>query len=318
MVSGSFKDRIRDSGRIFLVAVGGDSGSGKSTFVRGITEMLGADLVSSFSLDDYHSLDREQRKKKKITPLNPRANNLSKLAADLRRLKSGKSIMKPVYNHADGTFGAPVKFKPTPVVIIEGLHPLYNESLRRLSDFKIFVDPDKRIKRMWKLKRDVRDRGHKKADVLAEMMVREPDYEKFIDVQKIYAEVVIEIHPTEVSETDDIYSIKLIQLGADMPLGELDLSIDLSTLLHLSERNFSLKFQKDTCFGHPVGVLTMDGEIHRDVVKNLEDRISAYTGKRKLALFSNKHYISTTNLAQLILCWRFIEKVDSLLSRKKR
>jgi phosphoribulokinase len=150
------------------------------------------------------------------------------------------------------------------------------------------------------------------------MLAREPDYEKFIDVQKIYAEVVIEVHPTEVSEESDIYAIKLIQQSANMPLGELDLSIDLSTLLHLSERNFSLKFQKDTLYGHHVGVLTMDGEIHRDVVRNLEDKISAYTGKKKLALFSNRQYISTTNLAQLILCWRFIEKVDCVLSRGKR
>ncbi|MBN2013734.1 MAG: phosphoribulokinase [Candidatus Altiarchaeota archaeon] len=310
----SFKERLFGSDRVFVVGVAGDSGSGKTTFVEGIKRILGDDLVSSFSLDDYHSLDRKQRKEKGVTPLNPGANDLGRLVQDLGELRGGREIMKPVYDHSDGTFREPVPFKPTKVVIIEGLHPFFSEELRELSDFKIFVDPDRRVKRKWKIKRDVGQRGHKKEDVLEEMMVREPDYEKYVDVQKIYAEVLIQVQESRYTEPD-VYSIRLMQRIVDVPLSEMNLSIDLSTLLQLSKKNFSLEFQRDDYYGHNVGILSMDGMIHRDVVESLEAKISAYTGREETHLFSKGgEYITSTNLAQLIICWRFIEKVDHILS----
>jgi len=66
-----FKERIIKSKKIFIIGVAGDSGSGKTTFVKGIKNMFGEDMVSTFSLDDYHRYDRDQRAKKKITALNP-------------------------------------------------------------------------------------------------------------------------------------------------------------------------------------------------------------------------------------------------------
>ncbi len=313
----SFKERITQSGKIFVVGVGGDSGSGKTTFVRGIKKIFGGDIVSSFSLDDYHSMDRVQRKEVKITPLNPKANDLNRLVKDLRKLKQGKEISKPVYDHSDGTFGDSVLFKPTNVVIIEGLHPFYTEGLRSLSDFKIFVDPDREIKRKWKIRRDVSKRGHSSDTVLKAMRVREPDYKKYIDVQKIYAEVVVKIHASRFMQEEDIYSIRLIQRILDMPLEEMDLSLDLSTLLRFSKKDFSLEFQSDDYYGYDVGILTMDGMIHRDVVENLEAKICRYTGRDSVHLFEpDQEYITTTSLAQLIVCWRFMEKINYLLPRR--
>lgn len=57
--------------------------------------------------DDYHTLDRKQRKALGITPLNPQANDLDLLAEHLRQLKEGRPVRKPVYDHRTGTFGDP-------------------------------------------------------------------------------------------------------------------------------------------------------------------------------------------------------------------
>lgn len=147
-------------------------------------------------------------------------------------------------------------------------------------------------------------------------MIREPDYKKYIDLQKIYAEIVIKIHASRFTENKDVYSIRLIQRILDVPLEEMDLSIDLSTLLRLSKKDFSLEFQSSDYYGHSVGILTMDGEIHRDVVENLEAKICKYTGRDGFHLFdTEKEYITTTNLAQLIICWRFMEKINYILSQ---
>jgi ABC-type phosphate/phosphonate transport system ATPase subunit len=45
-----------------MIAVGGDSGTGKSTLCRGLDRIFGADRISNVCLDDYHALDRAQRK----------------------------------------------------------------------------------------------------------------------------------------------------------------------------------------------------------------------------------------------------------------
>ena len=39
----SIMDRIRESGKVFVFGIGGDSGSGKTTISRGIKRILGED-----------------------------------------------------------------------------------------------------------------------------------------------------------------------------------------------------------------------------------------------------------------------------------
>jgi len=57
----NFKDTIAASPCIFTLGVAGDSGSGKTTFTDGVRSIFGKDLVSTITLDDYHSLDRAGR-----------------------------------------------------------------------------------------------------------------------------------------------------------------------------------------------------------------------------------------------------------------
>src|SRR5674476_501057 len=83
----SFKDTIAASPCIFTLGVAGDSGSGKTTFTQGIRSIFGDDLVSTITLDDYHSLDRAGRTEQGITALDPRANRIEQLERDLILLK---------------------------------------------------------------------------------------------------------------------------------------------------------------------------------------------------------------------------------------
>ena len=189
----SLMERIKESGRVFVFGIAGDSGSGKTTISLGIRRILGEEMVATFSMDDYHSLDRKQRKEQNITPLHPAANHLDLLADHLEALRRGESIDKPVYDHSTGAISGTVPFGPAPVIIVEGLHPLYTERLRSLIDFKIFVDPSRSVKRLWKVRRDVGERGYDPAQVMAEILQREPDYKLYVDMQKIYAEIVVKI-----------------------------------------------------------------------------------------------------------------------------
>ncbi len=319
----SLKDRIRESGRVFVFGIAGDSGSGKTTISRGIRRILGEDMVSTFSMDDYHSLDRRQRKERNITPLHPDANQFDLLAEHLEALRRNERIDKPVYDHRTGEISGTVPFGPAPVIIVEGLHPLYTERLRSQIDFKIFVDPSRSVKRLWKIRRDVGERGYETGQVMAEILQREPDYKLYVDIQKIYAQIVIKIqdsrfHPSllDSQSTLDWYSVRLIMEIMEHPVSEVSMNIDLSKILRRSEHEFSIEFQRDDYYGKRVGIMTMDGEIHQSMISDLEKKLGESLGTDGMISDRREEYVNAIGLAQLILTWNCVEKLDYLLQEE--
>jgi phosphoribulokinase len=321
-VNSSLPEKLRESGRVFVVAVAGDSGSGKTTMSRGIRRLLGDDLVSTFSMDDYHSLDREERRVRGITPLNPAANRLDLLAEHLGSVRRGEEVNKPVYDHTDGTIKGPAPFRSAPVLIIEGLHPFYTPELRREIDLGIFVDPSRAVKRRWKIKRDCVDRHYEREAVMAEILAREPDYKLYVDVQKVYAEAVVKIEesrlptPFMAENPPERYSVRLIQEVLEGNPSDVDLKIDLSALFRLAEREFSIAFQRDDYYGKRVSVLTIDGELHRSMIEGIEEKLCSLLGSESpICDRSGDEEVSASGMVQILLCWRLLEKLHLHLSK---
>lgn len=48
--------------RPIMLAMAGDSGTGKTTITAGLVEALGPERITSVGADDYHRYDREERK----------------------------------------------------------------------------------------------------------------------------------------------------------------------------------------------------------------------------------------------------------------
>ncbi len=312
MNSPNFKDTIAASPYIFTLGVAGDSGSGKTTFTEGIRSIFGSDLVSTITLDDYHSLDRDGRRKQGITALNPKANRIDQLEQDLALLRCGVPVEKPVYNHTTGIFDPPVIFRPHKILILEGLHTLFTPTLRKYLDFTLFVDPSKEVKSDWKIRRDIKKRGYSRDAVLQKIIERGPDYERYIAPQKEFADAVIGIDYSEfgqyLGEERNVYRITLSQNRMKHSIENIDLSLDLYSILSLSERNFSLKFLTSEHNGHKMGEMIMDGELSEHVVKKLERSIEQQTRVHPISIFKGRNYITAGDLAQLILCWRIIHR----------
>jgi len=308
----NFKDRIAASPYIFTIGVVGDSGSGKTTFTQGVRNIFGGDLVSTITLDDYHSLDRTGRREQGVTPLDPGANRIDKLEQDLLMLKRGVPIVKPVYNHATGTFDPSVIFRPRKILILEGLHTLFTPTLRKYIDFSLFVDPVNEVKYDWKIRRDMNKRGYSQEAVKKEIGEREPDYQKFIAPQKEYADAVIRIEYSEygrnLGEERNVYRVGLSQHRMRRSIENIDLSLDLYSILSLSERNFALKFELSEQDGQTLGRLIIDGELSEHVVKKLERSIEQQTQVHPISIFQNRQYVTASDFAQLILCWRIIHR----------
>ena len=312
MTHGNFKDVIARSPCVFAIGVAGDSGSGKTTFTGAIREIFGEDLVSSISLDDYHRYDRAERRELAITPLSPDANRLDRIERDLASLKKGRKIEKPVYNHRTGTFDPPVPFSPKKILILEGLHPLFTPGLRSLLDFTLFVDPEEEVKRFWKMKRDTGDRGYRTDEVEGELAARAVDYGKYIAPQRQFADAVISAgfsrYGKELGGSRNLFQVTLLQTRPEERIRDIELSIDLSHLLSLSDSNFLMEFCLEKLDGREMGALTFDGELPYALIRRLEAAVERQTGVHPIRIFEHRTTVTAGEIVQLILAWRIINR----------
>lgn len=312
MIHGNFKDVIARSPCIFAIGVAGDSGSGKTTFTGAIREIFGEDLVSSISLDDYHRYDRGERKDLRITPLSPDANRIDRIERDLVILKRGERIEKPVYNHGTGTFDPPVPFTPKKILILEGLHTLFTPGLRSLLDFTLFVDPEEEVKRFWKVKRDTGDRGYRSDEVEGELPGRAADYREYVAPQRQFADAVISAgfsrYGKDLGGSRNLYQVTLLQTRPEERIRDIELSIDLSHLLSLSDRHFLMEFRLEELDGREMGALTFDGELPYALIRRLEAAVERQTGVHPIRIFEHRSSVTAGEIVQLILAWRIINR----------
>lgn len=308
----NFKEIIAHSPVIFTIGVAGDSGSGKTTFTNAIRQIFGPRLVSTITLDDYHKYDREERTRLDITPLHPDANNLSLLENDIALLKNGRSIQKPVYNHETGRFDQPVPYSAGKILILEGLHTLFTPGLRDLMDFSIFVDPENEVKYAWKRERDMGLRGYSSAEVYGEIQRRESDYREFIAPQRCHADAVIRIRPSRygagTGTQKNVYNISLLQNRMRRTIQDIDLNVDLYSMLSFHEHDFLMEFSTQMVDCTRMRALTFDGEMNYDTIRKLEKSIEQQTGVHPIAMFEGRTTVTPTDIIQLILSWRIIHR----------
>lgn len=297
--------------RVVLIGVAGDSGCGKSTFLRRLADLFGEELITVICLDDYHCLDRKQRKEAGVTALNPKANNFDLMAEQVAALKSGQEIMKPIYNHETGMIDPPELIKPTPIVVIEGLHPMYDERVRSLLDFSVYLDIDDEVKIAWKIKRDMAERGHTYEDVLAAINSRRPDFQAYIDPQKQHADAVIQVLPTRLIPDDKerkVLRVRLVQKDGVEGFEPAYLFDEGSTIdwipcgrkLTCSYPGIRMHYGPDNYYGNSVSVLEVDGQFDRleEVIyieSHLSNTSTKFYGELTELLLQHKEYPGSTN-----------------------
>jgi uridine kinase len=176
-----------------VIAIAGDSGSGKSTFIELIRPFFLFDKVLEFETDRYHKWERGNERWKHISHLNPEANYLEKLEEDTFNLKLGNVVVSVDYDHTTGKFTHPKTVEPKENIILCGLHTFYSKQLRNLSDLKIYIDTSEELKTKWKIQRDVHQRGHSKENVLSAIQFRKSDYETYVSPQKEHADIIVQL-----------------------------------------------------------------------------------------------------------------------------
>merc|ERR1712176_610430 len=305
-----------------VIGLAADSGCGKSTFMRRVTSTFGgeqcgplgggfgnggwetntlvSDMATVICLDDYHLNDREGRKVSGLTALNTAEQKFNLMYEHVKALKEGKTIMKPIYNHVNGTLDTPEEIEPTPVIIIEGLHPFVDERVRDLIDFSLYLDISPEVKLNWKIQRDMEERGHSLESIMASIEARKPDFDAYIEPQKEFSDYVIEVLPTNLDKEDKkTLKVRAIQKKgvADFnPTYLFDEGSEISWTpsadkLSSTAPGIKLAYSQETYFGNDVSVLEMDGSFNNIqelvyVESNLGNANSKFYGEVTQAMLS--------------------------------
>ena len=292
-----------------MLAVGGDSASGKTTLARGLVEAMGPDRCTLICIDDYHRYDRNERKNLPFTPLHPDCNYVDIMEQHLQMLATGQPILKPVYDHGSGTFTRPVYVEPRQFVIVEGLFPMFTKLSRACFDISVYLDPPEEIRRKWKISRDIAERGYTRDKVLADLERREPDSADYIRPQRRYADIVVRFAPVPTRNdppgTPLSAELLLRPTAQHPPLSHI-LTADVHTAMHL-------KIIRDSD-GTPVDCLHVHGHAEKEethllqkvIWEGVADKREFPRGLGKIGPDNRSEPLAVT---QLLLLYHLVQEV---------
>lgn len=180
-------------GPVKIIGICGGSGSGKTTIVKKIEE-----IVPDFAFipQDCYYKTSLQMSNKNITAFNfdhPDAFDNELLIEHLLLLKDGKPIEMPQYDFVHHRRKDEVTIvKPRKLVIFEGILIFFEKSIRDIIDLKLFIDTPDDIRFIRRLKRDIEERGRTLDSVITQYLkVVRPGHYDFIEPTKQYADIII-------------------------------------------------------------------------------------------------------------------------------
>ncbi|RLD80523.1 MAG: uridine kinase [Bacteroidetes bacterium] len=180
---------------MLIIGIAGGSGSGKTTVVNRMVELLPEDSVSVIAQDSYYwdngHLPPEE--KKKINFDHPDSIEWELLIRHLEMLKDGHAIDMPTYSYVEcARLQDTIRVEPREVTIVEGILIFTNPDLRNSFNVKAFVDADDDDRLSRNMSRDIIKRGRDPEEVLRHYHTFvKPMYLQFIEPSKRYADIII-------------------------------------------------------------------------------------------------------------------------------
>jgi len=338
-----------------VFGVAADSGCGKSTFMRRMTSIFGgesklldigretntlvSDMTTVICLDDYHKYDREGRKSNAefpdgITALAADCQDWDKMAADVTGLKAGQTVDKPIYNHITGALDPNETVPPTPIVVFEGLHPIYDDRVAEALDLKIYLDITDEVKFAWKAQRDIAERGATMEEVQAAIDARKPDFAAFVEPQKEKADIIVQVLLSDLIDdpSGKFLKVKLIQ-RKDMCIDPAYFFDEGSKVewvpnpkkLTTNPPGVKIASYDDDWYGTPVSVIEMDGKIENiDELVYVESQLcnagTKFYGELTEQMVANKDAPGSDNgtgLFQTICSFKIREAYEATIAARK-
>jgi uridine kinase len=171
---------------VVVIGIAGGSGSGKTHLSKMLSDSLGGRVMS---MDDYY-IGIDSMRDRNFD--HPGAIEMGLLRKQLAALKQNKKIEKPVYDFRTHSRSGYEEFRPSRIIIIEGLFAL-DGALRDEIDIRVFIDVPEKTRFMRRKNRDSAER--RRVGMSVEQQWKEtvePMYKKYVEPQKEDADIIIE------------------------------------------------------------------------------------------------------------------------------
>ncbi len=180
---------------MLTIGIAGGTGSGKTTVVHNILEMVDPADINVISQDNYYKdnshLTFEEREK--LNYDHPNSIDFPLLIEHIQNLKKGKVVEEPIYSFITHTRTSETQpIHPKKIIIVEGILVLAQPDLRKEFDLKVFVHADSDERLIRRLKRDIQERGRDLEEVIHRYQTTlKPMHEQFIEPSMQYADIII-------------------------------------------------------------------------------------------------------------------------------
>lgn len=179
----------------YIVGITGGSASGKTYFLHQLLEAFSEEEICLISQDNYYRtqefVPKDQNNIENYDL--PAAIDFELYAQHIEDLKNGKTVQ-----HKEYVFNNPnivpktLTFKPTPIIVVEGIFVFHSQEVAKLLDLRVFIDAKEHVKIKRRIIRDNNERGYDLADVLYRWENHvAPTYDKYIEPTKYEADIII-------------------------------------------------------------------------------------------------------------------------------
>lgn len=181
---------------MLIIGIAGGTGSGKTTVVSKLKELLRDEDFVVIPQDAYYKDSSHLTEEEKAVHNfdHPDSIDFDYLNEHIEALKNGHPVEQPVYSYVTCSRSTTemVPVKPAHIIIVEGILIFTCEKLRNMLDIKVFVDADADDRLSRVIARDIVERGKTVEWVLRryEQTVK-PMHLQFIEPSKRYADIII-------------------------------------------------------------------------------------------------------------------------------
>ena len=187
----------------FVIGISGASCSGKTLIANRLADKLNDREIATLKMDNYY-YDLGSKKPEERALVNfdkPDAIDFDLFIKDVKELLEERKVLIPEYDFKTHTRKPLsegrrsilfVKSANRPVIIIEGLHVFFNESLRKLVDLGVYIDAGMDVCLSRRIERDTMQRGRTRESVYRQFSdTVVPMYERYVFPTRNYADLIV-------------------------------------------------------------------------------------------------------------------------------
>ena len=181
--------------RPYVVGITGGSGSGKTTFIKELSEQFKPDELCLISQDNYYK-KREEQKTDEQGVKNfdrPKSIDRKQYTRDVLSILEGKTIERLEYTfNNEKKDPQTLTFFPAPIIILEGLFIYHFKRIAKEIDLRLFLTAKEHLKLSRRIKRDQMERNYPLEDVLYRYEKHvTPSFEKYIKPYMSDVDVIV-------------------------------------------------------------------------------------------------------------------------------